>query len=208
VFWPGLAYPGTSATTGDLKLQNFENKKFGKRMAVQRSSTAFDAYNFLKYTRVFNVVHNVHELWSAATMKFLTLLLGSLVTASANAQYFSAGWAPGKAVPSSSATSSTVFNPPGSTPASKPKAEFPSLKDLTSMLDLTNILASGPVASLAARAGINITQKLADIKSHKFWDDRVTIIDDDNYEDIIVNEALTEKEEKDRVWFVIMYVLF
>ena len=75
------------------------------------------------------------------------------------------------------------------------------------MLDLTNILASGPVASLAARAGINITEKLADIKSHKFWDDRVTTIDDDNYEDIIVNEALTEKEEKDRVWFVIMYVL-
>ena len=76
------------------------------------------------------------------------------------------------------------------------------------MLDLTNLLATGPVASLAARAGINITEKLADIKSRKFWDDRVTLIDDDNYEDLIVNETMTEEDEKSRVWFVVMYVSF
>jgi len=74
------------------------------------------------------------------------------------------------------------------------------------MLDLTNLLATGPVASLAARAGINITEKLADIKSRKFWDDRVTLIDDDNYEDLIVNETMTEEEEKSRVWFVVITV--
>jgi len=75
------------------------------------------------------------------------------------------------------------------------------------MLDLTNLLASGPVASLAARAGINITEKLAVIKSRKFWDSRVTLIDDDNYGELVVNETLTEDEEKERVWFVVMYVL-
>ena len=75
------------------------------------------------------------------------------------------------------------------------------------MFDLSNLLATGPVASLAARAGINITERLATAKSHKFWDDRVTLIDDDNYGDLIVNETLTKEEEKDRLWFVVMYVL-
>jgi len=75
------------------------------------------------------------------------------------------------------------------------------------MFDLTNLLATGPVASLAARVGINITEKLAAAKSRKFWDDRVTLIDDDNYEDLIVNETMTEDEEKVRMWFVVMYVL-
>jgi hypothetical protein len=120
------------------------------------------------------------------------------------AQYFSEGWAPGKAVPK---PSSTTLGPAQATQASKPKAGLPSLKELSSMLDLTNLLASGPVASLAARAGINITEKLAVIKSRKFWDSRVTLIDDDNYGELIVNETLTEDEEKERVWFVVMYVL-
>lgn len=138
-------------------------------------------------------------------MKFLVMLLGFLAfTVSVDAQYFSEGWAPGKAVPKSTA-STTSFGVPGSTTASKPKPGLPSLKELLSMLDLTNLLATGPVTSLAARAGINITQKLADIKLRKFWDDRITLIDDDNYEDLIVNESFAEEDEKDRVWFVVMY---
>ncbi|KIM76429.1 hypothetical protein PILCRDRAFT_12851 [Piloderma croceum F 1598] len=135
-------------------------------------------------------------------MKFLALLLGSLVfAASTNAQYFSAGWAPGKAVPT---TTSTGFDPAGATQASNSKPGRPSLKELSSMFDLTNLLATGPVASLAARVGINITEKLAAAKSRKFWDDRVTLIDDDNYEDLIVNETMTKEEEKDRMWFVVI----
>lgn len=72
------------------------------------------------------------------------------------------------------------------------------------MFDLSNLLASGPVASLAARAGINISEKLAEVKSRKLWDDRIPLITDDNYEEIIVNEPMTEEEEKDRVWFLVM----
>lgn len=72
------------------------------------------------------------------------------------------------------------------------------------MLDLSNLLASGPVASLAARAGINISEKLAEVKSRKLWDDRIPLVTDDNYEELIVKEPMTEREEKDRVWFLIM----
>lgn len=81
---------------------------------------------------------------------------------------------------------------------------MPSLKDLSSMFDLSNLLTSGPVAHLAARAGINISEKLAEIKSRKLWDDRIPFITDDNYEELVVNEPMTEKEETDRVWFLIM----
>lgn len=72
------------------------------------------------------------------------------------------------------------------------------------MLDLSNLLASGPVASLAARAGINISEKLAEVKSRKLWDDRIPLVTDDNYEELIVKEPMTEREEKDRVWFLVI----
>jgi hypothetical protein len=74
------------------------------------------------------------------------------------------------------------------------------------MFDLSNLLASGPVASLAARAGINITEKLAEVKSRKLWDDRIPLITDENYGELIVNETLTEGEEKNRVWFLVITV--
>jgi len=74
------------------------------------------------------------------------------------------------------------------------------------MFDLTNLLASGPVASLAARAGINISEKLAEVRSRKLWDDRIPLITDENYEELIVNETLAEAEEKDRVWFLVITV--
>lgn len=39
----------------------------------------------------------------------------------------------------------------------------------------------------------------------KLWDERIQLITDDNYQDLIVNEQLSPKEEKDRAWVVIMY---
>jgi hypothetical protein len=137
-------------------------------------------------------------------MKILSLLLGSLAfVASVDAQYFSEGWKPGKAVPSKQPSTPST----GATEAPKPtRTGRPSLKELSSMLDLSHLLASGPVVSLAARAGINMTEKLAIARSHKFWDERITLIDDDNYGDLIVNETMTVEEEKSRVWFLVMYV--
>jgi hypothetical protein len=136
-------------------------------------------------------------------MKLLAIMLGSLaLTTSANANYFSSGWAPGKAVPSKAAPSAGFV--PEATPTSKPTIS--SLKDLSAMFDLTNLLASGPVASLAARAGINISEKLAEVRSRKLWDDRIPLVTDENYEELIVNETLAEAEEKDRVWFLVITV--
>lgn len=140
-------------------------------------------------------------------MKLLAVLLSSLaLTVSTNAQYFSEGWAPGKAAPSKApetATTTTGYTPQA-TPTSARPLGLPSIRELLKMADLSNILASGPVVELAARVGINMTDKLA--KAQNYWDDRVPLITDDNYGDLIVNETMSEQEEKDRVWFVVMYV--
>lgn len=74
------------------------------------------------------------------------------------------------------------------------------------MFDLTNLLTSGPVAKLAAKAGYNITEKLSEVKSRKIWDDRIPLITDENYEDMVVNESLTADEEDKRVWFIVVSV--
>ena len=38
------------------------------------------------------------------------------------------------------------------------------------------------------------------------WDERIPFITDENFEELIVNEPLTEQEEKDRLWFIVMCV--
>jgi hypothetical protein len=38
----------------------------------------------------------------------------------------------------------------------------------------------------------------------EIWDTRIPLITDENYNDIIVNEVLTEEEAKNRVWFLIV----
>lgn len=72
------------------------------------------------------------------------------------------------------------------------------------MFDLTNLLTSGPVAKWAAKAGYNITEKISEAKSRKIWDDRIPLITDENYEDMVVNETLTAAEEDKRVWFIVV----
>ncbi|KAF8345582.1 hypothetical protein F5887DRAFT_965740 [Amanita rubescens] len=62
-------------------------------------------------------------------------------------------------------------------------------------------LTSGPVASLFARLGVNITKTL---EQPNYWDERIPLITDDNYNDIIVNEPLTDEELQDRTWAIII----
>jgi hypothetical protein len=64
-----------------------------------------------------------------------------------------------------------------------------------------SLLASGPVASLFAKLGINITKTL---EQPNHWDERIPLITDDNYHDIIVNEPLADEELQDRTWAIIM----
>ena len=38
------------------------------------------------------------------------------------------------------------------------------------------------------------------------WDERIPLITDENYGELIVNETLTAQEERERIWFLIVYV--
>ncbi|KDQ64209.1 hypothetical protein JAAARDRAFT_74964 [Jaapia argillacea MUCL 33604] len=147
---------------------------------------------------------------------FFAASLACLAASPVNAQYFSEGWKPGQPVPQATPQAHPGGvppfernNPPRSPPPTPPSQRPPfTLKSLTSLFDLTNILQAEPIANLFEKAGINITEKvLSAQQSVTPWDQRVPLITDDNYEEIIVNEQFeSEEEEKDRVWFLIITV--
>jgi hypothetical protein len=56
------------------------------------------------------------------------------------------------------------------------------------------------------RFGINITERVA-LTQANLWDERILLITDDNFQELIVREPLTEEEEKTRVWATVMYVI-
>lgn len=133
-------------------------------------------------------------------MKLSALLLAALCVP-ASAQYFSEGWAPGKAVPTAT-QAAPAFDPSKHTAAAA--AAPPAQADGF----LGKLLTTGPLGTLLGRAGVNVTERLAAAQqSLELWDPRIPIISDDNYKDIIVNEELTEEEERDRVWFLVMCVI-
>ena len=124
------------------------------------------------------------------------------LTASVAGQYFSEGWKPGQAV-TKTATGYTfaAATPTGAAnPASTANAKKP--------FDFSSILETGPLKSLFQRVGVNISEKLeAARQSTKIWDDRIHLITDDNYNELIANEKFKSlEEERDRVWFLVMYV--
>jgi hypothetical protein len=133
-------------------------------------------------------------------MRLDTLALVALAFAAPScAQYFSAGWTPGQAVPtdtpepisSSLGAESTPLPPPP--PQAKPR------------FDLSYILSSGPVSQFLNRFGVNITESLEAVRAiPEIWDSRIPLITDDNFNELIVNEELTDEEEKHRVWLLIM----
>ena len=135
---------------------------------------------------------------SLATFTLLALL------ASSNAQYFSAGWTPGQKQPD---PQQPVASKPVPVPAEPVKATTTPL-NLLNLFDTTKILTSGPSVALFNRFGINITERMELFSLAKIWDERIPLITDDNYDDLVVNEALTEQEEIDRVWIIVMYVSY
>jgi hypothetical protein len=130
-------------------------------------------------------------------MRLHTLALIPLaLVAPSCAQYFSAGWTPGQAVPTE--TSSPPSFEPGTAPLPPPRQG-------ESRFSLSYMLSNGPVSQLFNRLGINITERLEAAKANsEIWDNRIPLITDDNYNDLLVNEVLTTEEEKNRVWFLIM----
>lgn len=57
------------------------------------------------------------------------------------------------------------------------------------------------MGAISSLIGFNITGTPA-----VTWDERIPLITDENYAEIIVNETLTSEEEKERVWFLIITV--
>lgn len=128
-------------------------------------------------------------------MRLNVLAVAALVFASpSSAQYFSAGWTPGQVVPSDV--------PSASASSFKTDTPLPSPREGESRSSLSS---TGPIAQLFNRLGINITERLQAAQANlEIWDGRVPLITDENYNDVIVNEALTEEEAKNRVWFLLM----
>lgn len=128
----------------------------------------------------------VMSIWKAFT--------GALTIASVvRADFFqySAGWTPGQEPTQAAPSSVPTFSPP-------PEQEKPSW---------TSLFTSGPIGNLLSRSGINATERLAEAqeKSKLPWDERITMITDYNYEELIFNENFeTPEEEAQRVWFIIV----
>ncbi|EMD40531.1 hypothetical protein CERSUDRAFT_130463 [Gelatoporia subvermispora B] len=135
------------------------------------------------------------------------LLLPALLSAaSVSAQYYSAGWSPGQPIPAPE----PEFAPPPFNPAAAPAAPTrPSDAAPTagggsgSFFDVNRILTSGPVAGLFEKVGVNISERIAQANV-SLWDERIPLITDDNYDEIIVNEELAPEEEDKRVWFIVI----
>jgi len=135
----------------------------------------------------------------------LSLAAISLIAlaASSNAQYFSAGWRPGQAAQETTTTAEYVPQPSSTPPEpAQPQKPF----SISSLFDFNRILTSAPAAALFSKVGINITEKVQAALDLKIWDERVELITDDNYKELIVNETMTEQEAKDRVWLIVVCV--
>lgn len=135
-------------------------------------------------------------------MKLSGILFSSLLcVASAHAQYFSAGWTPGQKAPVAEQASpdpAYTFDPAAhAAQATAAAGKQPGIVD--------RLLTSGPVASLFGKMGLNMTDAVAR-GSLSPWDERIPLVTDENFVEMIVNETLTAQEERERVWFLIVCV--
>jgi len=132
-------------------------------------------------------------------MLFLPCLLSILaVVAASNAEAFSysAGWTPGQTTKTAQPATATGSFKPGDTSSGR--------------FTWSSLLTSGPIGGLFARSGVNISEKLEEAQRKAAqlpWDDRIPLITDDNYEDLIFNENFaTSEEEEARLWFLVVTV--
>ncbi|KAG9317775.1 hypothetical protein JVU11DRAFT_1995 [Chiua virens] len=127
-------------------------------------------------------------------MRPLAVVSSLLVVAElACAQYFSAGWTPGQPVPVATSSASaqaaqSTHETVGKRGVTPPKPSF-----------LDNLVTGGPLSALSSVLGLNFTGGPPTV-----WDERIPLITDSNFDDLIVNEALIPEEEEKRVWFIIV----
>ena len=68
---------------------------------------------------------------------------------------------------------------------------------------INGVLTSDMSVDFFNKLGINITDKLGSL-DFSLWDERVQLITDDNFDELIVNEEMDEEEAKERVWAVVV----
>ena len=153
-------------------------------------------------------------------MKFNLALLGGLAalcsTLPVQAQY-TKGWSPGQPVVKSNLKAAAKGWAPGQPkyrPATPPSAEVPveappvaestaDASDLTSALlsfDINNVLLAG-----AKKLGLNVSVPSTE---KKFWDERIPLITDDNFNDFFNEQFASEDEAAARTWAIVMCVCF
>ena len=133
--------------------------------------------------------HHIMKLSAVALTLFLCV-------GSTTAQYFSMGWSPGHKASSDKPPAKAFAPPQASSSQTAAAAKNPSPNSL-----MDKLLTSSPVSALLSSLGVNVSAAL----NVKLWDERIQLITDDNYKDLIVNEQLTPEEEKERAWVLIMY---
>ncbi|TFK22356.1 hypothetical protein FA15DRAFT_681740 [Coprinopsis marcescibilis] len=133
-------------------------------------------------------------------MKFSHFALGCLAfgSVSVQAQYFSEGWKPGQPVYETTvAEAEATYTPGQSTNPAVQNPEAPRL-GLKELLDPERLLGS-----VLGKLGVNLTERL----NEKIWDDRIPLITDGNYKELIQEEKFESKEEaKDRTWVIAITV--
>ncbi|RDX53802.1 hypothetical protein OH76DRAFT_1398941 [Lentinus brumalis] len=143
-------------------------------------------------------------------MKLSGILFSSLIcVASVRAQYFSAGWTPGQPPPTEPETAPApdagyTFDP-SAHPAPPPQAAPDTSKMGIGDRIMVNIFSSPAVQWVAGKVGVNITEAV-ERGAKSPWDERIPLITDENYDELIVNEQLTDEELRDRVWVLVVSV--
>lgn len=130
-------------------------------------------------------------------MKLNPALLGGLLTLCSipvQAQYFSEGWKPGQPAQDTA----TAAKPVATGWAPGQKAGSDSSEGTSSSFDFNNFLVS-----TLNKFGFNVS--LPETPSNGLWDERIPLITDTNYQDLIVNEEFASDEEASkRTWALIM----
>ncbi|KAH8834664.1 hypothetical protein DL96DRAFT_1667062 [Flagelloscypha sp. PMI_526] len=126
---------------------------------------------------------------------------------SVSAQYFSKGWTPGQPVEPTTTVETPAAIPTGSSASSSPK-ETGSSFSLWDLMDPINIVKAKPVASVFQRFGVNVTERIEQAEKDKdYWDPRIPILRDDNYQSFFEEEEFSSPEElKERVWAIVVSV--
>ncbi|GJJ07330.1 hypothetical protein Clacol_001531 [Clathrus columnatus] len=127
-------------------------------------------------------------------LQTLTWILLLVSATHGEAFQYSSGWSPGQKTTQVTPQVVPTFSP---SPSQSESGKF----------SWSSLFTSGPIGSILSRSGINVTEKLAEAqeKSKLPWDDKIPMITDNNYEELIFNEKFaTQKEEEDRVWFIIV----